>query len=114
MSPANQRPDALAIGLAAGVVFHGEATGQLDEGCGQARRTLSRGKTLDAGVIERWHAAATDMVRLQRTDAQLTYRQLSRADEILREVQADAYAYLSRTSPLGFDAMPGPLWHTAL
>ena len=43
------------------------------------------------------------MVSLQRTDAQLTYRQLSRADEILREVQADAYAYLSRTSPLGFD-----------
>ena len=40
---------------------------------------------------------------LPLTDAQLTYRQLSRADDILREVQADPSAYLSRTSPLGFD-----------
>ena len=98
----NQRPDALAIGLAAGVVFHGEATGQLAKAAVRLEERYLGGKTLDASVIDRWHAAATDMVRLQRTDAQLTYRQLARADEILREVQADAYAYLSRTSPLGF------------
>ena len=62
------------------------------QGRWQARRTVSRGKTLDAGIIDRWHAAATEVVSLQLTDAQLKRRQLQRADEILREVQADTYA----------------------
>jgi len=100
---ANKRPDALAIGLAAGVVFNGVAAGQLERAAGKLEERYLGGKTLDAGIIERWHAAATEIVSLQLTDAQLKYRQLSRADEILRAVQADPYAYLSRTSPLGFD-----------
>ncbi len=99
----NKRPDALAIGLAAGVVFNGAAAGQLDKAAGKLEERYLGGKTLDAGIIDRWHAAATEIVSLQLTDAQLKYRQLSRADEILHEVQADTYAYLSRTSPLGFD-----------
>src|SRR5712691_1399288 len=98
----NKRPDALAIGLAAGVVFNGAAAGQLDKAAGKLEERYLGGKTLDAGILDRWHAAATEIVSLQLTDAQLTYRQLSRADEILREVQADTHAYLSRTSPLGF------------
>src|SRR5712691_4658476 len=99
----NKRPDALAIGLAAGVVFNGAAAGQLDKAAGKLEERYLGGKTLDAGIIDRWHAAATEIVSLQLTDAQLKYRQLSRADEILREVQADTYAYLSRSSPRGFD-----------
>jgi hypothetical protein len=99
----NKRPDALAIGLAAGVVFHGAAAGQLEKAAGKLEERYLGGKTLDAGILDRWHAAATEIVSLQRTDAQLKYRQLYRADEILREVQADTYAYLSRSSPLGFD-----------
>jgi hypothetical protein len=100
---ANTRPDALAIGLAAGVVFHGAAAGQLERAAGKLEERYLGGQTLEAGLIDRWHAAAAEIVRLQLTDDQLTYRQLSRADDILREVQADTYAYLSRTSPLGFD-----------
>jgi hypothetical protein len=100
---ANTRPDALAIGLAAGVVFHGVAAGQLERAAGKLEERYLGGHTLEAGLIDRWHAAATEIVSLQLTDDQLTYRQLSRADDILREVQADPYAYLSRTSPLGFD-----------
>src|SRR5262249_10132565 len=100
---ANTRPDALAIGLAAGVVFHDAAAGQLERAAGKLEERYLGGQMLEAGLLDRWHAAATEIVRLQLTDDQLTYRQLSRADDILREVQADPYAYLSRTSPLGFD-----------
>jgi hypothetical protein len=100
---ANKRPDALAIGLAVGVVFNGAAARQLDKAAGKLEERYLGGKTLDTGIIDRWHAAATEVVSLQLTDVQLKRRQLNRADEILCEVQADAYAYLSRTSPLGFD-----------
>jgi hypothetical protein len=100
---ANQHPDALAIGLAAGVVCHRLAGRQLDKAAGKLEERYLGGKTVDAGIIDRWHAAATEVVSLQLTDASLKRRQIHRADEILREVQAEAYAYLSRTSPLGFD-----------
>jgi hypothetical protein len=99
----HKRPDALAIGLAAGVVFHRAASGQLDKAAGRMEERYLGGKTPDAGAIDRWYAAATEVVRLQLTDAQLKRRQLNRADEILREVQAETYAFLGDTSPLGFD-----------
>src|SRR5262249_39255050 len=99
----NKRPDALAVGLAAGVVFNSAAAGQLERAAGKLEERYLGGQTLEAGLIDRWHAAATEIVSLQLTDDQLKYRQLSRADDILREMQADTYAYLSRTSPLGFD-----------
>ena len=98
----NPRPDALAIGLAVGVVFHRAAAGQLDKAAGKLEERYLGGQTFDAGILDRWHAAATEVVRLQLTDVQLKSRQLQRADDILREVQAETYAALSHTSPLGF------------
>jgi hypothetical protein len=100
---ANPRPDALAIGLAAGAVFSRKAKGRLDKAAGKLEERYLGGMTPDLGVMERWHTAATEVVRLQLSDAQLKRGQLKRADDILREVQAEAYAYLSDTSPLGFD-----------
>lgn len=99
----SQRPDALAVGLAAGVVFHREVAGRLDKAAGKMEERVLGGKAPDAGAIDRWHAAATEVVSLQLTDTQRQRGQLNRADEILRELQADGYAYLSDTSPLGFD-----------
>jgi hypothetical protein len=95
------RPEALAIGLAAGVVFHRATAGQVEKAAGRLEERYLGGQTLETSIIERWYAAATDVVRLHHIDPQLISRQLSRADDILREVQAEAYAYLSRTSPLG-------------
>lgn len=43
------------------------------------------------------------VVRLQLNDVRVKQSLLQRADEILREVGADAFAYLSDTSPVGFD-----------
>ncbi|MGQ4808738.1 hypothetical protein NKDENANG_02126 [Candidatus Entotheonellaceae bacterium PAL068K] len=99
----NQRPDALAIGLAAGVVFNREAAGRLDKAAGKMEERYLGGLTPDLSVIGRWHTAATEVVRLQLTDAQVKRGQLNLADDILRAVQAEAYAYLSDASPLGFN-----------
>ncbi len=99
----NQRPDALAIGLAVGIVSNRAAAGYLDKAAGKMEERYLGGKTPDARAVDRWHTAATEVVNLQITDTPCQRGQLNRADEILREVQAEAYAYLSDSSPLGFD-----------
>lgn len=99
----NTQPEALAVGLAAGVVFNRQAAGRLDRAAGKMEERYLGGLTPDGDVLDRWHTAATEVVRLQLTDAQRKHGQLKRADDILRAVQAEAYAYLSDTSPLGFD-----------
>jgi len=97
------RPDALPIGLAAGVVFHPKAAGKLEKAEGKMEERYFGGKSPHPGIIGRWHAAATEVVRLQLTDAKAKRQHLQRADEILREVGAESLAYLSDTSSLGFD-----------
>ena len=99
-----QRPDALAIGLAAGVIFHQEIGGRLDKAGGKMEERYFGGETPDRALLARWYAAATEVVSLQLSDdPRKRGALLNRADEILRELQAESYAYLSHTSPLGFD-----------
>lgn len=99
----NERPDALPIGLAAGVIYSQQAAGKLDKAAGRLEVRFLGGRALEEPLIQRWHAAATEVVSLQLTDPKVKRLQLHRADEILREVQADTFAYLNATSPLGFD-----------
>jgi hypothetical protein len=99
----NARPDALPIGLAAAVVFHAKVAGRLDKAVGKLEERYFGGTSLDEGTLSRWSVAATEVVRLQLTDPKQKRQQLLRADEILAEVGADSFAYLSDTSPLGFD-----------
>ena len=101
------RPDALAVGLAAGVVFNQDMQaihGRLDKAAGKMEERYLGGETPDTGQIARWASAATEVVSLQLTDdPRKRSTLLKRADEILAELQAGAYAYVSHTSPLGFD-----------
>ncbi len=99
----NERPDALPIGLAAGVLFHPQAAGRLDKAIGKLEERYLGGASPDAGTMRRWHAAASEVVRLQLTDPRQKRPQVQRADEILSEVGAESFAYLSDTSPRGFD-----------
>ena len=99
---ANQKPDALPIGLAAGVVYNRKAVGKLEKAAGKMEERYLGRSTPDAAAIERWSAAADEAVRLQITDPRLKGGLLQRVDEILRAVGADEYAHLSSTSPLGF------------
>jgi hypothetical protein len=96
------RPDALPVGLVLGVVHHPRAGGRLDRAAGRLERFLG-GPTPEAAVLERWHAAATEAVRLLDSDPRAKDQLLHRADEILREVQAEEFAHLSEVLPRGFD-----------
>ncbi|MGE4095952.1 MAG: BREX-2 system phosphatase PglZ, partial [Candidatus Binatia bacterium] len=99
----SERTDALPIGLAAAVVFHPNVAGRLERAVGKLEERYLRGVALAEGTLDRWSAAATEVVRLQLPDAKQKRQQLLRADEILAEVGAETSAYLSDTSPLGFD-----------
>lgn len=98
-----RRPDALPVGLAAAVVFHPGVKGQLERAVGKMEERFFGGKMPHGAAIERWGAAATEIVRTQITEARLKRILLDRADEILREVGAETHAHLSVTSPVGFN-----------
>lgn len=99
----NDKPDALPIGLAMGVVYHHEAAGKLDRAAGRLEERHLGGTPPGDRTIERWTAAATEAIRLQITDPRAKRTILDRADEILKGVGAEGFAHLSATSPLGFD-----------
>lgn len=99
---ATEQPDALPIGLMLGVVHHPQANGRLDRAAGRLERYLG-GPTPEPGLVERWHAAATDAVRLLERDTRARNHLLHRAEEVLREVQAEEFAHLSDVLPLGFE-----------
>ena len=99
----NDRPDALPVGLAAGVVFHPDAAGRLERSAGKLEERFLGGISPDPETIQRWSAAATEVIRKDFSDEKLKRPQLQRADEILVEVQAESYAWVSDTSPLGFE-----------
>lgn len=98
------RPDLVPIGLAAGVLFHEEAAGKLERSVGKLEERFLKGAVADPDKMRRWHIAATEVVRTLRSPEPTLYRRvLSRADEILHELQAADFARLGDTSPLGFD-----------
>jgi hypothetical protein len=99
---ANPRADALPIGLAAGVVYNPKARGKLEKAAGKMEERFLGRSAPDDVAIERWNAVAAEVLRLQITDPRSKGSLLQRADEILHEVGAEAFAHLSSTSPLGF------------
>jgi len=95
--------EALPLGLVAGVVFNKAAKGKLERAIGKLEEKYFDGHSPEYSIIERWSAAATEVVRLQLGDMRVKQSLVQRADEILKEVGAEAFAYLSDTSPIGFD-----------
>ncbi|MFO0881536.1 MAG: BREX-2 system phosphatase PglZ [Gemmataceae bacterium] len=97
---ASEQPDTLPVGLVLGVVHHPGAVGRLDRAAGRLERFLG-GQTPEPPLVERWHAAAAEAVRLLGGDRGTRNRLLHRAESILREVQAEDHAHLSDVLPLG-------------
>jgi hypothetical protein len=96
--------DTLPIGLAAGVVFHPAALGKLEKATGKFEERYLAGQSPQPGLMLRWSAAATEVVRALWHTQPKAYRQvLERADAILIEIQAEAFAHCSDTSLAGFD-----------
>ena len=98
---ANERPDALPVGLALGVIFSKDAAGELDRAAGRIEKYVGETR-LSEQVAQRWAAAADEVVRLHMPNARARATWLQRADEILEAVEGDSHAFLSSTSPRGF------------
>ena len=99
---ATDQPDALPVGLVLGIVHHPQAKGRLDRAAGRLERFLG-GPTPDLALVERWHAAATEAVRLLDNYTRARNQLLHRADDVLREIQAEEFAHLGDVLPRGFD-----------
>ncbi len=100
---ASDPPEALPMGLAAGVVFHPEAAGQLDRAAGRLETRFLGGEAPDAEAMRRWSAAAAAVLRRLPEDDPGRDLLPQRADEILRELGAELFAHLSDVSPLGYE-----------
>lgn len=100
------RPDAVAIGLVARVLYHPQAVGRLEKATGILAGRFFSGTVPEPDDMHRWSTAAEVVVRELRADDSKAYRQaVQRADDILREINAHEFAHLSDTSPIGFDRM---------
>lgn len=99
----SEQPDALPVGLAAGVVFHPDAGGKLDRSAVRMEERFLNRQRPSTEILQTWSAAATDVVRMQFGPSRTKRQLLERADHILKELEADKFCFLSDTSPVGFD-----------
>jgi hypothetical protein len=97
----SDRPDALPIGLTLGVLFHPEVNGRLDKAIGKLEERYLGGKTIDPKTASHWHQVA--IAGLQQFSTVQKHHLLQRTDEILQEVSAESFAYLSDISLMGFE-----------
>lgn len=94
-------PQAVAVGLAAGVVFHPAARGQLERAAGRLERYFGGPAPPDA-LLDRWIRTATEVAERLAGDARQLDPLVMQADTILTDVQATEFAELSDVSAIGF------------
>lgn len=98
------QPDAVPIGLAAGVLFHQAAGGSLNKAIGKLEGLYLGNQSPSTDLMQSWAAAATEFVRaIRHSDTERTRHILARADDLLQELGAADFAHLSNTSPTGFN-----------
>jgi len=96
-------PDALPIGLVAGVVFHPDSSDKLAKAAIRMEERFLNRQCPSQELLRAWSAAATHVIRMQFEPSRPKRHLLERADQILKELDAEKYCYLSDTSPVGFD-----------
>lgn len=99
----SNRPDALPIGLAAQVLFNTDVGHQLDRAIGKMEERFLQGKSPHPDLMLRWGDAAAQALQRDAISPTQRVQLIQRGDEILEEVGAAGFAYLSRTSARGFD-----------
>ncbi len=97
------QPEVLPIGLAAGVVFHPDSAVKLERAAIRMEERFFNRQRPSQDVLQSWAAAATHVVRMQFEPSHPKRQLLERADQILKELEAEKYSFLSDTSPVGFD-----------
>ena len=99
----SELPETLPIGLAAQVVFHPDSGSKLERSAIRMEERFFNRQRPTPELLQTWSAAATDVVRMQFGPSRIKRQLLERADQILKELEADKFCYLSDTSPEGFD-----------
>ena len=97
---ANQRADALPIGLAAGVVYNANARGKLEKAAGKMEERFLGWLAPDEATIERWNAVAAEVVRIQITDPRLK-------GSLLQEPTRSCMSWAPKTSRTSVDLAAG-------
>jgi hypothetical protein len=96
--------DVAAIGLACRVVFSDPAVAELREASVRFERFVA-GRQIGEEGAQQWAEATTRLVErlLDDNQQQSVSGILDRADQILKEVKAESFAYRSEYSPAGFE-----------
>ncbi|MEB3288486.1 MAG: BREX-2 system phosphatase PglZ [Leptolyngbya sp.] len=97
-----ERPDTAAVGLALDVIFNPNLGHQLDRAKGKLEERFLNGVSPSPASLAAWSQAAADLLRSGQISLAQQTQLVQRADEILTELGAEPWAYLSTTSDLGF------------
>lgn len=95
-------PDAVPVGLAMEVIFSPTLGHQLDRAKGKLEERFLKGSSPPPAHLDLWSQAAAQLLRSDRLSPAQQTHLIQRADEILTELGAEAWANLSTTSELGF------------
>lgn len=97
-----ERPDCLPIGLAMAVFSDPAHASSLGRATGKLEGGFLAGQNLDPQISASWQAAAEDILTLRISDPRQSQQVLNRADEILNDIGAFDFAWLSTTSIHGY------------
>ncbi|WP_416670070.1 BREX-2 system phosphatase PglZ [Egbenema bharatensis] len=97
----NQYPDVLPLGLVAQVLYDPTVEGRLDKAIGKLEARFLGSLSPDNNTMEKWMAAAIEVVQRPEMPPEQIHQVLRRADEILQEIGATSFAFLSTTTELG-------------
>jgi hypothetical protein len=99
---ASELPDAVPVGLLAEVIFHPEVGSQLDKAIGKLEERFLQGSFPNPALMKLWSDAASRVVQTPSIPQAQRIELVQRADQLLKELGAEAFAYLSVMSELGF------------
>lgn len=97
-----QKADCLPLGLAMAVFAKPEHASSLGKALGKLEGGYLGNQSLDLDSIANWNAAAVEIATLRISDVRQKQQVLARSDEILSDVGAKDYAWLSQTSLDGY------------
>jgi hypothetical protein len=96
------KPDAVPLALAAGVLVDEKARGKSDRAIGKLEGTWLGGRRVTADDLGRVAGEAAALLRAHVADPGEQRRITGRAEELLRDVDGAAFAHVSPILPLGY------------
>lgn len=99
---ASELPDAVPVGLLGEVLFHPDIGSQLDKATGKLEERFLQGSSPNPALMQQWSEAASKVIQGASISYARRMELVQRSDQLLKELNAEAFAYLSITSELGF------------